>query len=377
MLMCGASPAARMPREPSPDEERLHLFSRELEELRGEALAVVGAEDVRYIRRIRCFSVAMEILGRTAIHLSVEPVTFLVGVGALWLHKQLEAIEIGHTVLHGAYDRLEGAEPFASKTFKWDIPIDEESWRFGHNGRHHGGTNIAGRDPDMRFGIIRLTDQHAPELRYQHAVLLGLIFPNFAFVMNTHFTGLNDWILGHDDVLKERSSEAVRHAWTKSLRKYVPYYLKNYVFYPALAGPFFGKVLVGNVLAEVCRDVYTAATIVCGHVGEDVKSWPAGTQPASRGAAYAMQVEATSDFEVSLPISILCGGLDRQIEHHLFPTLPPPRLREIAPRVRDICEKYGVEYKTASWGQTLRKAFRQLARLSKENGALGTVRTLA
>ena len=195
--------------------------------------------------------------------------------------------------------------------------------------------------------------------------------------MNSHFTGLNDWVLGHDDVLKDRSPESVRGAWAKALRKYIPYYLKNYLFYPALAGPFFGKVLIGNVLAEVCRDVYSAATIVCGHVGGDVKSWPAGTQPSGRGAGYAMQVEAANDFEVSLPISILCGGLDRQIEHHLFPTLAPPRLREIAPRVRAICEKYGVEYKTGSWAKTLRKALDHVARLSKESAVHEVIRAIA
>jgi fatty acid desaturase len=77
-----------------------------------------------------------------------------------------------------------------------------------------------------------------------------------------------------------------------------------------------------------------------------------------------MQVESTNDFEVSLPLSILCGGLERQIEHHLFPALPPRRLRQIAPEVQAICEKHGVAYKTASWGKTLRKVFGHVARLS-------------
>jgi NADPH-dependent stearoyl-CoA 9-desaturase len=288
-----------------PADARLRLFAEELDALRRETLARVGAEDVRYINRVRRFSVAMEILGRAAIHFSLDPVTFFAGVGALWLHKQLEATEIGHTALHGTYDRLAGAEAYASTTFSWDMPIDEESWRYGHNGRHHGATNVAGRDPDMRFGDVRLTEQHAVKQPYQLAFLLGVIFPNFGLVMNTHFTGVNDWLLGHDEVLKDRSPASVRAAWRKALRKYVPYYLKNYFFYPALAGPFFGKVLLGNVLAEMLRDVYSAATIVCGHVGPDVKSWPAGTQPKSRGAAYAMQIEAANDFEVSLPISIL------------------------------------------------------------------------
>ena len=135
------------------------------------------------------------------------------------------------------------------------------------------------------------------------------------------------------DFLPDRSRESVRGAWRKALRKYVPYYLYNYVLFPALAGPMFWKVLLGNWLAETLRDVYSAATIFCGHVGEDVKSYPEGTRAHGRGEWYAMQVEATNDFEVSWPVSVLCGGLDRQIEHHLFPQLPPQRLREIAPEV--------------------------------------------
>ena len=91
--------------------------------------------------------------------------------------------------------------------------------------------------------------------------------------------------------LPDRSAASVRAAWTKSLRKYVPYYLVNYGLFPALAGPFFWKVLLGNWLAETARDVYSAATIWCGHVGEDVKSWPAGTKARSRGELVDRMVE--------------------------------------------------------------------------------------
>ena len=97
--------------------------------------------------------------GRLLILLSPEPVTFLLGVGALWVHKQLQSTEIGHTALHGAYDRLPGGEAFASKKWRWDTPIDEESWRLAHNVRHHGNTNVAGKDPDTDFGPVRLTSR--------------------------------------------------------------------------------------------------------------------------------------------------------------------------------------------------------------------------
>ena len=132
----------------------------------------------------------------------------------------------------------------------------------------------------------------------------------------------------------------------------------------SLAGPMFWKVLLGNFLAETLRDLYSAATIYCGHVGEDVAAYDEGTRAHGRGEWYAMQVEASNDFEVSRPLSILCGGLDRQIEHHLFPRLPPERLREIAPEVRAACEAHGVAYKTDTWGRTLAKALRHVRALS-------------
>jgi linoleoyl-CoA desaturase len=90
-----------------------------------------------------------------------------------------------------------------------------------------------------------------------------------------------------------------------------------------------------------------------------------------------MQAEASNDFEVPRWVSILCGGLDRQIEHHMFPTLPPERLREIAPEVHAICEKYGVAYKTDTWGRTLGKALRHIDQLSAEGGVREVVRAMA
>ncbi|HEY3820500.1 MAG TPA: acyl-CoA desaturase [Polyangiaceae bacterium] len=367
-----------------PDPERYRLFGEELDALKQRTQARVGPDDVTYVRRMNRFSRAMEVLGRGLIFFSPEPLSFLVGVGALFLHKQLQATEIGHTALHGAYDRLPGAEKFSSKAFRWDIPIDEEAWRYAHNVKHHGNTNIAGKDPDIAFGHVRLTEQTPWNRRHSTQLLVALtvIFPNFTFFIGAHAAGLNDVFIDNGlpekfDILPDRSKESVRGAWKKGLRKYVPYYLYNYVLWPALAGPMFWKVLLGNWLAETARNVYSAATIFCGHVGEDVASYPPGTRAHGRGEWYAMQIEAANDFEVSWPVSVLCGGLDMQIEHHLFPQLAPQRLREIAPEVRDLCEKYGVEYRTDTWGRTLKKALAYVGELGKRGGVREVVRSMA
>jgi len=297
-------------------------------------------------------------------------------VGALWVHKQLQATEIGHTCLHEAYDRFDEIPQFHRRGYSWDTPIDERSWHVGHNLKHHQHTNVAGRDPDIHFGPVRLTEHtpHTPRHRLQLLYSLLVLFPNFTWTMNWHFSGLNDVYFGNGrgddlDFLPDRSWDSVVGAHAAAFRKYVPYFLKNYVFFPALAGPMFWKVLLGNYLAETARDVYSAATIFCGHVGEDVARYPAGTRARGKGGWYAMQVEATHNYEVPWAISVLCGGLDRQIEHHLFPRLTPRRLRQIAPEVRTICEDHEVAYRTGSWRSVLGGALRRSAKLARPDPA--------
>ena len=84
-----------------------------------------------------------------------------------------------------------------------------------------------------------------------------------------------------------------------------------------------------------------------------------------RGRWYRMQIESAHDYSVPSWVSILCGALDYQIEHHLFPRLPPDRLREIAPKVVAICERYGVRHSRKTWGGgNLLAALRRLGRMS-------------
>src|SRR5262245_4956855 len=95
-----------------PQEERLRRFGAELDKIRKRVEAEIGADDVKHVKKLRRASMAFEALGRGLIHFSFEPVGFSAGVISLWLHKQLEATEIGHTALHGAYDGLPDAEAF-------------------------------------------------------------------------------------------------------------------------------------------------------------------------------------------------------------------------------------------------------------------------
>lgn len=353
----------------------LESFGASLDAIRKRVEGQLGAEDVAYIKRVERFSRAMEAAGRLLLHTGRDPVTFAMGVGALWLHKQLQATEIGHTALHGAYDKLEGGDRFHSKGFKWETPIDEESWRKTHNVRHHQYTNVVGRDPDVSFGAMRNAEHlpYDPDVHPHGVMGMFILAANFTMGIQAEYTGWTDYygLTGRDDLsfIKDRSPETRREVWTKMLRKVVPYYGREYAWYPLLAGTGFFRVLAGNAATELMRDLYCAATIFCGHISEDVKDYPEGTKAGSRANWYKMQVEGTQNFQVPKPVSQLCGALDLQIEHHLFPKLPPNRLREIAPQVRAVCKAHGVKYQTGSWPSALRGVLRRIRSNSRSPAA--------
>lgn len=193
-----------------------------------------------------------------------------------------------------------------------------------------------------------------------------LTWVTFATTINVHATGLVDLYArdraSRPNVLKDRRPETARTARRRFLFKAARYYGKELVFYPSLAGPFFWKVALGNVLSDVGRDLCAGAIIYCGHVG--TTDYPEGTKAGSRAHWYVMQVEAARDVEMPRLLSVLCGALDKQIEHHLFPRFPPNRLREVAPRVKSLCEAHGVHHRSASWPATLWDVFRNLRLLS-------------
>jgi linoleoyl-CoA desaturase len=64
---------------------------------------------------------------------------------------------------------------------------------------------------------------------------------------------------------------------------------------------------------------------------------------------------------------LMTGNLSHQIEHHLFPDMPSNRYAEIAPRIREICGRYGLSYTTGTLPQQVLSAWKQVVRLSLPN----------
>jgi linoleoyl-CoA desaturase len=60
----------------------------------------------------------------------------------------------------------------------------------------------------------------------------------------------------------------------------------------------------------------------------------------------------------------MSGNLSHQIEHHLFPDLPSNRYAAAAPRVRDLCDRFGLPYNTATLTRQTTRVWKRILRLS-------------
>ena len=82
----------------------------------------------------------------------------------------------------------------------------------------------------------------------------------------------------------------------------------------------------------------------------------------SKGHWYFRQMLGSGNITGGRLFHIMSGNLSFQIEHHLFPDIPARRYQQIAPEVREICQRYGIPYNTGrlsrQFGSVIFKIFR-------------------
>ena len=150
---------------------------------------------------------------------------------------------------------------------------------------------------------------------------------------------------------------------------------KDYLLHPLLSGPSFLHTIAANATANFVRNVWTHSIIMCGHFPAGVETFArASIEGESRGEWYLRQMLGSANISGSKALHIMSGNLSHQIEHHLFPDLPSNRYGEIAPRVQEICERYGLTYTTGPLYKQVASAWGQVISLSLPNPEPGRTR---
>ena len=189
-----------------------------------------GERDVNYIRRVIKVQRGLEAGGRGLLFFGFVPPAWLAGTAALSFSKILDNMEIGHNIMHGQFDWTN--DPKLSSEFEWDTVCPGDQWRHSHNYMHHTHTNIVGKDRDIGYGVLRMSEDQQRRPYY-------LVNPLYAAALATFFEyGVTLHDVEFDRIAKRQDDVEgeARHA-EEHLAQGPPADLKDYVLFPPLAGP--------------------------------------------------------------------------------------------------------------------------------------------
>ena len=289
-----------------------------------------------------------------ALPLAVLLGTAMAGIG----------FNIMHDGGHQAYSERRGINRLMALTLDM-VGGSSYIWQWKHARFHHTWVNVAGHDSDIDLGALgRLSPQQPrrPWHRWQHVYLWPLYGVT---AIRWHLYGdFRDMITG---TVGERPFTRPRG------RDLAGFIIGKLVFFTLAFGlPLafhpLGSVLVFYTLVSAVAGILLALVFQMAHVVEEA-AFPlpdsTGWQMASPWAIH--QLETTVDFaRGNRVLSWLIGGLNFQIEHHLFPRISHVHYPMVARIVEDTCREFGVTYREhRTFGAGIASHYRLLRRLGK------------
>ena len=351
------SPLARL------TAEQIEQLGREFDAIHDEVFADLGEQDAKYIRNTIKLHRYLVLAARAMLLGSRKKPLWLGGTAALSVAKILENMEIGHNVMHGQWDWMNDPD-INSKNWDWDTASPADAWRHSHNYEHHTFTNIRGKDRDLGYEIMRIDPHQRWHPVYLLQPLYNLLLMGF-FEWGVALHDLNFDAIKSGEKSKRKVTEELKAIGAKARRQVV----KDYIAFPLLSGRAFKSTLAANFTANLVRNVWAYSIIFCGHFPDQTYTFSEReVENETRGGWYVRQLLGSANIDGGPLFHLMAGNLSFQVEHHLYPDMPSSRYAEIAPRVRDICHRYGLPYNTGPLRKQLGSVHRTILRLALPGG---------
>ena len=301
----------------------------------------------------------------------------LVFVAQTWWHGLLLAVllglsaaGIGMNVEHDGGHQAYSSSPWINKLMAMTLELIGGSsylWRWKHAIFHHTYVNVTGHDTDIDLGILARLTPHQPRRAY-HRLQHLYLWPLYAlFVIKWQlFDDFRKLITGRISTQRfprPKGMELVIFAAGKAvfftLAFGIPLHLHS-----------AGAALTFYVVASLVAGMVLSVVFQVAHCVEEAEfPLPRADSGRIEHAWAVHQAEATVDFaRRSRIVTWLLGGLNFQIEHHLFPKISHVNYPAISSLVESTCRDFGVPYaEHTSFRAGLVSHFRWLRRMGRPN----------
>jgi linoleoyl-CoA desaturase len=271
---------------------------------------------------------------------------------------------VAHDALHGAYSSNPTVNKWLGYTFDL-VGANGYMWKITHNVIHHTYTNIEGVDEDLTVSpILRLSPESPLRWyhRFQHIygiAAYGFATLNWIFVKDFQQFLKKD--IGPYKDKKHPRSEVIHLIWTK-----LAVYGYMIVLPLILLDITWWQFVIGFVAMHFTAGIILGVIFQLAHVVEGTEFLKPDDKGDMEYAWLLHEMHTTSNFAAdNKPLSWYIGGLNYQIEHHLFPQVCSIHYPEISRIVRATAEEHGVPY---HYQPTLMSAIRSHVSMLRQFG---------
>lgn len=270
--------------------------------------------------------------------------SIVIGIGMAGI-----GMNVMHDGNHGSFSNKNWINKFMGGTI-YVLAGNVYNWQVQHNVLHHTYTNIPGHDEDLDAGrIIRFT-KHAEWHkfhRFQHyysVFLYGLLTFNWA--ITTDFKQMRNYLKRKLSYGEPKNPKIL---WTTLIITKI-IYVSIWIVLPILIGITWWKVLIGFFVMHYTAGLILSVVFQLAHVVEETTN-PSPNELGEMDNTWAIhQLFTTTNFAPkSAIVNWYTGGLNHQIEHHIFPNICHIHYGKIAKIVKETANECNLpyyEYKT-------------------------------
>lgn len=270
-----------------------------------------------------------------------------------------------HDAIHGSFSANKQTNKMLSMIFHL-VGASPYVWNITHNIVHHTYTNIPGHDEDIEIapGLIRICphEELKPHQRFQQ----WYAFPLYGLASLS-------WALRKDfKKFFQKRIGAMDNNHPKI--EYFNLFFYKFLYYIIFIGiPMFvmevswWQVIVGFVILHLAQGITMGLVFQLAHVVEGTE-FPLTNQSGNIEEAWAEhQMRTTANFAGSSPMAaFFLGGLNRQIEHHLFPKICHVHYGRISKIVKQTAIEFGIPYhENKTFAAALGSHFRMLKKMGR------------
>ena len=253
-------------------------------------------------------------------------------------------LSVMHDANHGAYSKRKWVNKVLGFLANF-LGAYHINWKIQHNVLHHSFTNVDGMDDDIANPVMRFSPQQKKKWIFRFQAYYA---PLFYSIMTIY------WLISKDFlqlVRYKRQNLLVREGMT--FKKALTHMVFNKTWYIAftlvlpmlLLDISWWQVLIGFVLMQLICGLMLALIFQTAHVIEETNFFEAAKSGSMENNWAIHQLKTTANFaHKSVLFSWFIGGLNYQIEHHLFPNICHIHYKKISEIVKKTAEDFNIPY---------------------------------